>query len=122
MDKKIMVVDDEPDTLELVDAVLSMHKFEVTIFDAAEEALNKLEKGYTPDLVLLDMRMPRISGPDFCKLVKKIERLKDLKIVFFTASSNEDNETLKENDVKGYIFKPFDNDGLVKEINTYLEM
>ena len=64
---KIMVVDDEPDTVELTKAILEMKEFEVIAFTGAKEALEELKKGINPDLVILDMRMPEMSGPDFCE-------------------------------------------------------
>ena len=118
MGKKIMVVDDEPDTLELAKAILEMNNFEAVVIDTAQKALDSLQTE-KPDLVLLDMRMPQISGPDFCKKIK--EKGLKFKIVFFTASSNEDAALLKESGAMGYIFKPFDNDELVKQINSYLK-
>jgi len=122
MSKNIMVVDDEPNTLELAKVILEMKSFKVTTFDIAKDALTALSKGTLPDLILLDMRMPQISGPDFCKKVKENPKLKKIKIVFFTASSNKDENILKQTGVLGYIFKPFDNDDFVKQVNKYLAM
>jgi CheY-like chemotaxis protein len=119
MGKYIIVVDDEDNTLELTKAVLEMNGFKVDTFDMAQPALDALNKNI-PDLVLLDMRMPQIAGPDFCKKVKENPKLKNLKIVFFTASSFMDDKVLKESGALGYIFKPFDNEDLVKQVNKYL--
>jgi len=118
--KRIMVVDDEPDTIELTKTVLEMSGFEVTAFTDSKSALDSLKKGPLPDLIALDMRMPHISGPDFCEKVRADPRTKDLKIVFFTASSFREDVIVKKYGVLGYIFKPFDNDQLVKDINRYL--
>lgn len=122
MKKKIFVIDDEPDTLELCNAVLSMKDFDVKTFISAKEALNALKEGNIPDLVILDIRMPEISGPDFCRIVREDEKLKNLKIVYFTASSEQDQHLIKESKVLGYIFKPFDNEDIVKQINKYIGM
>ena len=121
MKKTIMIVDDEPDTLELTKTVLAMSGFEVKTFDNAKRALDSLKKSI-PDLVLLDMRMPEISGPDFCIKIANDPKLKCLKIVFFTASSEMCKEVGVKNNVKGYIFKPFDNDALVDQVKKYLAM
>ncbi|MFH2021365.1 MAG: response regulator [archaeon] len=118
--KTIMVIDDEPDTLILVEAVLSMNGFSAITFDSSKKALDTLKKGKKPNLILLDMRMPVISGPEFCQELKKA-KLENLKIVFFTASSNLDKNLAKKSGALGYIFKPFSNDDLVKQINKYLE-
>ena len=71
MAKKIMVVDDEQDILELVKVILESQGFEVHAFINAKEALSELETGDSPDLLILDIRMPQISGYDFCKIVRK---------------------------------------------------
>jgi two-component system sensor histidine kinase ChiS len=120
MGKIIMVVDDEPDTIELTKTVLEMNGFKVLAFTDSQEALNALKKDPLPDLIALDMRMPQVSGPDFCKKVRSDPRTKNLKIVFFTASSGRDNEAVEKYGALGYIFKPFDNDQLIKDINKYL--
>ena len=120
--KMIMVVDDEPNTLELAKVVLEMNNFNAITFDSAKEALDTLNKNEIPDLILLDMRMPQISGLDFCKRVKENPKLKDIKIVFFTASGSKDDEIVNQTGVLGYIFKPFDNDDLVRQVKQYLEI
>ena len=121
MGKRIMIVDDEPDTIELTKTVLDMAGFEVVTFTDSQQALDALKKGPLPDLIALDMRMPQVSGPEFCEKVRADPRTKDLKIVFFTASSGMDNATVKKYSVLGYIFKPFDNEELVKKVKEYLE-
>lgn len=122
MPKMIMVIDDEPDTVELAKTILEMEKFKVSAFNNAKDAIDALKKGNLPDLIILDMRMPLISGPDFCEKIRTDPKLKNLKIAFFTASSETDKNLLKKYSVLGFIFKPFDNDKLVKEIKRYLAM
>lgn len=119
--KKIMIVDDEENTVELTQIILEANNFEVNSFTNPEKALNELKKNYKPDLILLDIRMPKISGPDFCKILRSDKKLKNIKILFFTASSDRNHSELKKHRVLGYIFKPFDNVKMVKEINKYLE-
>jgi CheY-like chemotaxis protein len=117
-----MVVDDEPDTVELTKAVLEMNGFEVTTFTDSQAALDSLKKDPLPDLIALDMRMPQVSGPDFCEKIRADPRTKGIRIVFFTASSFKEDAVVKKYGVLGYIFKPFDNDQLVKDVNKYLGM
>ncbi|MFH2020608.1 MAG: response regulator [archaeon] len=122
MAKTIMVVDDEPSTIELTQAILEMNGFEPITFTRAKEALEALKKGSIPDLLVLDMRMPEISGPDFCKELRKNKKFDKLKIVFFTASSDMDNSILQKYKVLGFIFKPFNNDEFVKEVQKFSAM
>ena len=121
MNKKIMIIDDEPDTLVLVKAILEP-EFNVEVFDMSKKALDALKKGSRPDLILLDMRMPVISGPDFCDMVFKDKKNSGLKIIFFTASSDLDKSLAKKHNALGFIFKPFENNELVKQIKKYLSM
>lgn len=121
MAKKIMVVDDEQDILELVKVILESQGFEVSAFINAKEALSELETGNCPDLLILDIRMPQISGYDFCKMVRKNKKLDNLKIAVFTASSNLGQSFLELNhNVIGFISKPFDNKKLVSDVKKYL--
>ena len=121
MAKKIMVVDDEEDILELVRVVLESSGFEVQAFVDANKALAKLEGGECPDLLILDIRMPKISGYDFCKRVRENKKLDSLKIAVFTASSNLGQSFLELNhNVIGFISKPFDNKRLVEDVKKYL--
>ena len=122
MAKKIMVVDDQPDTVELAKAVLEIGDFEVLDFTRPREALEALKKGGLPDLLILDIRMPDLSGPELCKLIRLDPAIKALKIAYFTASSDADMKLLSEGNVLGYIFKPFDNENLIKDVNKYLAM
>jgi len=121
MAKKIMVVDDEQDIVELVKVILQAKGFDVITFDNARDAWAELKKGNIPDLVLLDIRMPEMSGNDFCDKVESDKRFKEMKIVVFTASIDLGLAFKEINNVAGFIAKPFDNEGLVKELTKYLK-
>ena len=120
MAKKIMVVDDEQDIVELVNVILRAKGFDVITFNNAREAWAELKKGNIPDLVLLDIRMPGMSGNDFCEKVASDKRLKDMKIIVFTASIDLGVAFKEMNNVAGFIAKPFDNNELVKNVNKCL--
>ena len=121
MAKKIMVVDDEQDIVELVKVILKSKGFDVITFNNARDAWAELKKGNIPDLVLLDIRMPEMSGSEFCAKVASDKRLKDMKIVVFTASTDFNAACAEMNNVVGFIAKPFDNEGLVKDVEKYLK-
>ena len=121
MKQTLMVVDDEPDTIELAKAILDMHGFKVLAFTKSTEALAALKEGAHPDLLILDMRMPEMSGPDFCKAMRADPKLKDIKVVYFTASSDSNEAILEPYHVLGFIFKPFDNEDFVTKIKHYLK-
>ena len=121
MAKKIMVIDDEEDILKLVKVILESGGFEVQAFTDANKALAKLEGGECPNLLILDIRMPKISGYDFCKRVRENKKLDSLKIALFSASSNLEESFLELNhNVVGFIPKPFDNKKLILDVKKYL--
>ena len=119
--KHVLVVDDVADTTEVVQLVLESNGFKVTVFNVAKDALKFLEGKNLPDIILLDMRMPIMSGPEFADVVSADDRLKNVKVVFFTASSDLDRGLLKKHHVNGFIFKPFDNDKLVSDVKNFLK-
>ena len=91
-------------------------------FTSPEAAMNVLKAGYLPDLLILDMRMPEMSGIDVCEELRKNPKFGRLKIVFFTASSDLDGELLRRFSVLGFIYKPFDIKKLVEQVRKYIQM
>lgn len=119
---KVLVVDDTFDTIELMRIVLSSHGFEPITFTSPNKAFEYLKNNALPDLLILDMRMPEMNGTEFCDELRKDHKFDHLKIVFFTASSDLDHELLTKHHVLGFVYKPFDIKGLVKQINDYIAM
>jgi CheY-like chemotaxis protein len=115
--KKILVVDDEESLIELVKAVLEEDNFEVTTAMDGKEALDKL-KEVKPDLILLDMMMPGMSGREVCEKIRSDPKTKNIKIAFLTVArfSETGRDVLKKMRVVDYITKPFDNKDLVKRV------
>ena len=118
---KIMIIDDEPSTNELITVLLEMNGFHAKTYESAKKALTALKNGEKADLIILDMRMPDMSGLDFCNKLNKDKSIPPQKVVFFTASSDLDKSLLKKYNVLGFIFKPFDNKELIKQINNFLK-
>jgi two-component system, OmpR family, response regulator VicR len=115
--KTIMVVDDEPDLLELVKAILETEGFSVVTASNGRECLEKLGK-VSPDLVLLDMMMPEMSGREVCEKIRANPKTKGLKVAFITVAkfSETGKDILKKMSVSDYITKPFDNQDLIKRV------
>ena len=118
---KIMIVDDEQSLLELVRGILEAENFEVITVSSGEECLAKL-KTVKPDLILLDMMMPGMSGREVCEKIRATPETKDLKVAFVTVAkfSAAGMGALKEMNVLDYITKPFDNDDLVKRVKKMI--
>ena len=114
---KILVVDDEPDILELVQTRLEMAGYETIAAESGEEALKSFFVT-RPDLALLDLEMPGMDGFELCE---RIRQMSDVPIIFLTAFGSEVHR------IKGlqvgaddYIVKPFSKDELVARVEANL--
>jgi len=103
---RVLVVDDEPDALELLQAFLEAKGYEVLTASDGEEALQKV-KEERPHLILLDVRMPKMTGLEVLKRVREIDR--EVGVIMVTAVNEE--ETGRQALQMGafdYIIKPLD--------------
>ena len=119
---KIMVVDDEPNILALEGAILEGEGFEVVQAASGQECLDKL-KQEKPDLILLDMMMPGMSGREVCEKIRADPETANQKIVFVTVArfSEVGKNILEELKVLDYVTKPFDNADLIARVKKALE-
>ncbi|MBU0682675.1 MAG: response regulator, partial [Candidatus Omnitrophica bacterium] len=86
MAKKIMVIDDELDILEVLTFRLSKAGYEIISAVDGQEALDLLTETI-PDLILLDLRLPKIDGYEVCRRIKTSDELKEIPVILLTASS-----------------------------------
>ena len=84
---KILIAEDEPDNNEFLAELLSLSGYEVDQAFDGEQGLAKVEE-FEPDLVLLDIMMPKIDGLEFCKRIRAKQDYRNLKIIFITAHGN----------------------------------
>jgi len=91
MKKKILVVDDEADILELLTYNLTKEGYEVKTAENGKKAI-EVAKTFEPDLMLLDIMMPVMDGVETCRTIKDNPRLKDTMVVFLTARAEEYTE------------------------------
>ena len=116
----ILVVDDERDLLDLIEYNLKKEGFKVLKAENGEEGINKA-KEHRPDLILLDIMMPKMDGLEAVEIMRKDEDLKKTPIIFLTARSDEKTEIDGLN--KGgddYITKPISTTKLVSRIKAVL--
>lgn len=118
MVKKVLVVDDDADILALVQLVLADEGYEVSIARDGREALVRL-KADDPHLVLLDLAMPEMSGPEFLDAVMKWQPLPKTAVVIMTASPHAEAYARRPL-VAGTLAKPFDLDDLTRCAARYL--
>lgn len=118
--KRILVVDDEVDLVETVRFSLELEGYDVLTAYNGEEALN-LARKENPDIMLLDLMLPKLDGYKVCRLLKFDERYKHIPILMLTAKIQEkDKATGLETGANEYITKPFDMDELMKKVKGYL--
>ncbi len=115
--EKVMIVDDEPNVLELLSAILKLNELEVITAGSGTEALEKLNSE-KPDLLMLDIMMPGMSGFDVCEKIRSTTKTSKLKVIFLTALSLSvvDKSYLRKLNALDYITKPFDNEKLIRTV------
>jgi len=113
--KKVLIVDDEPDTLELVKLVLESGGFETVLAASGKEALNELEAS-KPDIVLLDIMMPDMDGWEVFRKIK--ENNVNMPIAILTAKAQNFDRLLGLHVLKAddYITKPFGKNELISRV------
>lgn len=124
MGKTIMVIDDVEDTVDFVSTLLKTEGYETASALNGKEALAALKKmEQKPDLVLVDMFMPEMSGRELCERIRGDEELKDLKLAFITVASfkEQGKQLLKKLDILDYVVKPFDAEDFLKRVKLMLE-
>lgn len=123
MEKKILIVDDEPHIRALLEQTLEDFEDEdVEILTAAngEEGLESIEEE-RPNLVFLDVMMPKMNGFDVCRKVKKELQFDDVYIVMLTAKGQEfDKKKGLEVGADTYMTKPFDPDAIIEKAEEVL--
>ena len=119
--KKILVVDDEVDLVETIRFPLESEGFNVLVAYNGEDALNQA-RTETPDLILLDIMLPKLDGYKVCRLLKFDERYRNIPILMLTAKTQEKDKTIgMETGADEYITKPFDMDELLEKVKAYLK-
>lgn len=117
---KILVVDDEVDTLNLTRIVLETEGYEVETAKDCKEAFDKIVEG-KPDMILLDIRLPGMNGFEMCRQLKSQMETKSIPIVMFTASgSKRIKKEVHEIGANGFLLKPFNIDKLIEVVKTHL--
>ncbi|OYT42143.1 MAG: two-component system response regulator [Candidatus Altiarchaeales archaeon ex4484_43] len=125
MQSKIMIVDDEEDTVGLIRTLLKKEGYDVVTASSASECLRKL-KGDEIDLILLDILMPETSGRDLCIKLRKNREPYRGKIIYLSVMEPLEyrkkygKEDLQKLNISDYITKPFDNRDLIRRVGAIL--
>ena len=120
MSKRILVVDDEMYIVNILDFTLAGEGWEVVSANNGEDALRTLLK-FEPDLVILDVMMPRMDGVEVCRAIKAREESASTPVIMLTAKDREkDKDDALEAGADLYLTKPFSPQRLVQEIRNLL--
>lgn len=118
---KILVAEDERDIRELISFSLQLSGYQVTEALNGEDAVQKAQQ-ILPDLILLDVRMPKMTGYEACKILKENESTKGIPIIFLSAKGQETEiQQGKELGAEAYFLKPFAPDELNEQVKKILE-
>src|SRR6476661_4074242 len=116
--KKILVADDEPDILEIIQFNLQAEGFDVLTAKNGDEALVKA-KSFQPDLIILDVMMPGKTGMEVCELLRMNPAFRDTLIIFLTALSDEMTEIKGlESGADDFLSKPVSTKVLLSKVNA----
>ncbi len=119
--KKILIIDDEQDLVDFVKLRLEANNYRVVAAGDGKEGLSACARE-NPDLVLLDILIPKIDGFKVCQALKKDPRTAGIPVIMLTAKDHADDiKSAKESGVDGYIIKPFDSATLLLSIKDQLD-
>ena len=114
--KRILVVDDEQEIAEQVKLTLEENGYEVTVAFEGQEALEKARNDI-PDLMILDIMLPKMDGYRVCALLKKDARYAAIPIILFTGKAHEEDHKMSEEaGADAYLTKPFEASALLSKI------
>jgi len=118
---KILIIDDSPTIVELLKTVLASDGHEVLTANDGVAGLN-LAKENKPDLIVLDIMLPKMNGYEVCNLIKFDEKYKDIKILMLTAKAGEESKNISlETGADEYMTKDLDPDKILQLVSKMLQ-
>jgi len=120
MAHKILIVDDEPNIVISLEFLMKKEGFEVAVANDGEEALAKVAS-FNPDLMLLDIEMPRMDGYELATYMRNDSRLKGVPIIMVTSRTGEKHrQRALEIGVERYLGKPYQEADLLRQVQETL--
>src|SRR3989338_4428334 len=121
MNKRILIVDDEPEIIELLEMRLRKVGYDILTASDGMEGLAKARKEI-PDLIILDVMMPKMDGFQVCRFLKFDEKYKKIPILMLTSRGQDSDKRLGQQvSADAYFPKPYEIDSLLKEVKRLLE-
>ncbi len=117
---KILVVDDEADLVETLKVRLEVSGYDVLVAGDGQQGL-KMARTENPDLLILDLMLPKLDGYRVCRMLKFDEKYKDIPIILFSARVQESDVKMgEEQGADAYVTKPFEPKALLAKIEELL--
>ena len=117
MTKRVFIVEDEPNILESLSFLLGREGWEVASALDGNAALEHLNSGILPDVVILDIMLPHRNGFDILRHLRGSARTRDLPVIVLTAKGQEkDRKTAEETGANAFVTKPFSNKEIVAQV------
>jgi CheY-like chemotaxis protein len=117
--KQVLLVDDDEDIRDVIKEILSLEGIDAQIATNGEEAMERLKTCGKPDLILLDLMMPKTDGIWFCKEREKHPEFSDIPVIVLSADGQVGNKTSGLH-ISGILKKPIKIDDLFHTIHTYV--
>ena len=119
-ERKVLVVDDEENIIHILEFSIEAEGYEVITASNGEEAIKKARKEQ-PNLIILDIMMPKVDGYEVCRVLKANPLTKKIPVILLTAKGREIDKRLGfEVGASDYIVKPFSPSKLIDKINEHL--
>ncbi len=119
----VLIVDDEPINLQVLSNHLTLKNYHIAQARNGPEALRLIDTGFKPDLVILDVMMPKMSGFDVCRKIREKHPASDVPVILLTAKNQTQDVTEGFNaGANDYVTKPFSKDELLARIHTQLDL
>ncbi|MFH1414382.1 MAG: response regulator [Candidatus Omnitrophota bacterium] len=120
MANKILIVDDEPDLVNMVKMRLEANNYEVIFSHDGQEGLEKA-RNEGPDLIILDLMLPKMDGYKVCRMLKFDAKFKAIPVIIYSARGEEEDKKLGEQvGASAYLTKPFEPEILLSKIKELL--
>ena len=121
MSQRVLLVDDQPQNLRLLEGILGPYGYAISAASSGDDAMRAIATE-PPDLVLLDVVMPGMSGYDVCRRIRANDATKFVPIVMMTASPDQDKVAAIDSGADDFVFKPFDKQELLARIRSLLRI
>ncbi|HSM40697.1 MAG TPA: response regulator [Afifellaceae bacterium] len=120
MPKTVMIVEDNDLNMKLFNDLLRANGYETLPMRNGHEALEMLKEA-KPDLIIMDIQLPEISGLEVTRIIKQDDRLRDIPVIAVTAFAMKgDEERIRQGGCEGYLSKPISVSTFVETVKTYV--